>query len=97
MALGDSANLGETTCSAGVPGVRSGSTQSPGAPSLAMPKYVSVKVRAELVEMLKRCRRPGEPLSDTFKYIIDPVLVSQREAEALGREKAGKVSLAQKD
>ena len=62
-----------------------------------MPKYVSVKVRAELLELLKRCRRPGEPLSDTFKNIIDPMRVYDREAEAREREKAGKESHAQKD
>ena len=55
-----------------------------------MPKYATVKVRAELLELLKRCRRPGEPLSDTFKNIIDPVRVYDREAEAREREKAGK-------
>lgn len=54
-----------------------------------MPKYVSVKVRAELVELLKRCRRPGEPLSDTFKNILDPVRIYDREAEARARDKAG--------
>ena len=55
-----------------------------------MAKYVGVKLRAELVELLKRCQRPGEPLSDTFKYIIDPVLVFEREKEAKEREKGGK-------
>ena len=54
-----------------------------------MPKYTTVRIRAELVEMLKRCQRPHEPLSDVIKTIIDPVRVFERENEARERDKAG--------
>lgn len=46
-----------------------------------MPKYSSLKVRVEIVELLKRCQREGEPLSDTLKQLLDPVRVHERERE----------------
>lgn len=53
-----------------------------------MARYLTVKVRAELVAMLRRCKRPGEPLSDTFKNLLDPTRIFEREAEARERDKA---------
>ena len=51
-----------------------------------MSKYINLKVRVELVDLLKRCQRPGEPLSDTLKALLDPVRVYDRERE---RERVG--------
>ena len=53
-------------------------------------KYQTIKVRGELVELLKRCQAPGEPLSDTLKQLLDPVKVFEREKEARGRDQAQK-------
>lgn len=55
-----------------------------------MPKYTNIKVRNELVVMLKRCQRPHEPLSDTLKNILDPIRIYERETEARVRD-LGKV------
>lgn len=55
-----------------------------------MSRYVNLKVRVELVELLKRCQVPGEPLSDTLKQLLDPVKVHEREREADVRDQAEK-------
>ena len=44
-------------------------------------KYQSVKLRPEIVELLKRCKRPGESLSEALKALLDPVRVHEREKE----------------
>jgi len=53
-------------------------------------KYQNLKVRQELVELLKRCQIPGEPLSDTLKQLLDPVKVWERERQAELRDQAQK-------
>lgn len=46
-----------------------------------MTRYQNLKVRKELVDILKRSQLPGEPLSDTLKALIDFVKVYERERE----------------
>ena len=44
-----------------------------------MSKYQKLSVRKELVDMLKSCQLPKEPLSDTLSALLDPVRVFQRQ------------------
>ena len=44
--------------------------------------YKHLKVRPDLYALIKRCKRPGESLSDTLKQLLDPVRVHEREQES---------------
>lgn len=44
-------------------------------------KYYNVKIRQEVVELLKSCQLPHEPLSDTLNALMDFSRVARRQQE----------------
>ena len=44
-----------------------------------MSKYQNLKVRIEIIDIIKSCQRPQEPLSDTLKAILDPLKIMERQ------------------
>ena len=47
-----------------------------------MSKYQNLKVKVEMVDLLKHCQKPGETLSETLKALLDPMRVFERVQEA---------------
>ena len=47
-------------------------------------KYTTIRVRHEIVEILRKCQRPGEPLSDTLTALLDPMRIHEREKRRKG-------------
>lgn len=54
-----------------------------------MPKYVGIKIKKEILDVIKQCQRPGEPLSDTLLFLLDPLKITGRVNEAAKRGKNG--------
>ena len=52
-----------------------------------MPKYVSVKVRPEVLDYIREAQLPGEPLSDTLWALLDPHKHHGRKLQRKAEEK----------
>ncbi len=52
--------------------------------------YKHLKVRPDLYAVIKRCKLPGESLSDTLKWLMDPTRVYERQKQAELRDRAEK-------
>ena len=48
---------------------------------MKLPKYQTIKIRREVLEILRGCQREGEPISDTLQSLLDPLRIRDREKE----------------
>jgi len=53
-------------------------------------KYKTIKIRGEVLWILRSCQREGEPLSDTLQALLDPLRIRDREKEKAQAEKGEK-------
>ncbi len=50
-----------------------------------MAKYVTIRIRRPLQQILQSAQRPAEPISDTIASLLDPMRIQERQAERQAR------------